>query len=224
MPSPRARRRRLVAERPWLEHLDLYVDLFGDEPVAGYLWPGAHGGARTADQAGEILAGDVEHWQRESFGPWLFFEGSTGLFVGRGGLRRTTLDGGDYVEVLYAVRSDVWGHGYGGEMATFAVTQARVMGLREVVGFVAVENIPSQRVMERGGLRFESVFERARLPHRLARISFHPASPGTPARAKTAPQRSSRGRAREDEKGPVRERTRTTVRAQTEGRSSPRAE
>jgi [ribosomal protein S5]-alanine N-acetyltransferase len=217
MPPPGAPRSRLVAERPWQEHVGLYVDLFGDELVAGYLWPGALGGARTADQAGGMLAGDIEHWQRESFGPWLFFEGSTGLFVGRGGLRRTTVDGRDCVEILYAVRSDVWGQGYGSEMAMFALASARGMGLREVVGFVTVDNLASQRVMERAGMRFESVFERASLPHRLARVSLNSVSPRLPAGGRIAHERPSRERRRGDEKA------RTVERAQTEGRSSPRA-
>lgn len=193
------------------------MGLFGDELVAGYLWPGALGGARTAAQAGEMLAGDIEHWQRESFGPWLFFEGSTGLFVGRGGLRRTTVEGEDCVEVLYAVRSDMWGHGYGSEIAAFALLRARGMGLREVVGFATVANVPSQRVMEGVGMRFERVFERAGLPHRLARVSFQSAFPRPLAGAHTARERRSRGGGGEDERG------RTGERPQTDGRSSPRA-
>lgn len=163
-------RSRLRPERPWREHLHLYVDLFSDPPVADALWPGALGGPRTAHQASEILAGDIRHWHHESFGPWVFFEAHTGLFVGRGGLRRTTVSGEDVVEVLYALRSDSWGHGYASEIASLALAEARRLELSEVVGFAATTNTPSLRVLQRVGIRFEGVFDRATIPHRLGRV------------------------------------------------------
>src|SRR5271155_736339 len=95
---------RLRPERPWREHARLYIDLFADRTVAAALWPGALGGPRTAAQASALLEADIEHWQREAFGPWVFFEARTGVFVGRGGLRRGTVAGRECVEVLYAVR------------------------------------------------------------------------------------------------------------------------
>jgi [ribosomal protein S5]-alanine N-acetyltransferase len=161
---------RLRPERPWREHLCLYVDLFGDPPVGHSLWPGALGGPRTPRQASEILAGDIHHWHRESFGPWVFFESQTGLFVGRGGLRRTTVSGRDVVEVLYALRSDSWGRGYASEIARLALAEARRLELPEVVGFAATTNTPSLRVLHRVGIRFEEMFDRAAVPHRLGRV------------------------------------------------------
>jgi len=148
----------------------LYVDLFADRAVAAALWPGALGGPRTARQASEMLAADIEHWQRESFGLWVFFEAQTGMFVGRGGLRRTTVAGRQCVEVLYAVRSDAWGRGYASEMASVALAHARRLGLAEVVGLAATGNSASLRVLEKAGIRFEGVCERAGLPHKLGRF------------------------------------------------------
>jgi len=81
-----------------------------------------------------MLAGDIEHWQERSFGPWIFFEIATGMFVGRAGLRSTTIAGSECVEVAYAVRPDAWGHGYATDMAAVAVEHARHLGLVEVVG------------------------------------------------------------------------------------------
>jgi RimJ/RimL family protein N-acetyltransferase len=160
---------RLRLERPWQEHAGLYRDLFADPAVAATLWPGAHGGPRTDRQASAILATDLLHWQRESFGPWLFFETSSGVFVGRCGLRRTTILGRRSVELLYAVRSDSWGEGHATEMATAAMAHARRLGLAEVVGFTAITNRASRRVLEKAGMRFETIFEHAGLPHWLGR-------------------------------------------------------
>src|SRR5271165_2014155 len=150
---------RLRRERPWQEHAGLYRDLFADPAVAATLWPGPHGGPRTDRQASAILATDLLHWQQEAFGPWLFFETSTGVFVGRGGLRRATVRGRRSIELLYAVRTDSWGEGYATEMATVAMAHARRLGLDEVVGFTATSNAASRRVLEKVGMRFETTFQ-----------------------------------------------------------------
>lgn len=165
-------RTRLRAQRPWREHERLYVDLFADPAVAGRLWPGALGGVRTGEQSSEILAADIAHWTRERFGPWVFFEASTGVFVGRGGLRRTTVAEEERVEILYAVRSDAWGRGYATEMALLAVAYARQLGLTDVVGLAASGNLASVHVLEKCGLRFDpgERFEYAGLPHLLGRL------------------------------------------------------
>ena len=116
-----------------------------------------------------MLRADIDHWQRESFGPWVFFETATGMFVGRGGLRRRTLADDDCVEVMYAVRPDAWGAGYATEMATIALAHARRLGLTEIVGFTSTANGASRRVLEKIGIRFEKRFQHAGLPHWLGR-------------------------------------------------------
>ena len=124
----------------------------------------------NANQAAQILAADLSHWQERSFGPWVFFETATGVFVGRGGLRTSTVAGRECVEVLYAVRSDAWGKGYASEIAARAIAHARRLGLAEVVGLVATSNAASRRVLEKSGIRFEGTLEHADLPHWVGRV------------------------------------------------------
>ena len=45
------------------------------------------------------------------------------MFVGRGGLRRSTITGKDCVEVPYALRPDAWGRGYATEIALLAISE-----------------------------------------------------------------------------------------------------
>ncbi len=180
MPSDHATAARLRAERPWREHEALYRDLFSDPAVATPLWPGALGGVRSARQAAEILARDIEHWQNASFGPWVFFEAGSDMFVGRGGLRRCRIAGGDSVEILYAVRSDAWGDGYATEIATRAVAHARRLALPELVGFTAISNRASQRVLQKAGIELTELVTYAGIPHLLGRIAI-----AEPSRART---------------------------------------
>jgi RimJ/RimL family protein N-acetyltransferase len=162
--------RLLRNERPWLEHLALYRDLFSDPAVALVLWPGALGGQRTEDQIAEILSSDIRQWQVLGFGPWVFFERETGMFVGRGGLRRSTIAGRERVEVLYALRPDAWGRGYATEIALLAIGEGRRLGLAEIHGLVAPHNLASRRVLEKAGIRFEATVEHGGLPHLLGRV------------------------------------------------------
>jgi [ribosomal protein S5]-alanine N-acetyltransferase len=177
--SSRVIRLRLRAQRPWREHERLYADLFADPAVAATLWPGTLGGVRTREQSRGILDADIEHWLQERFGPWVFFEAG-GMFVGRGGLRRTTVAGRDCVEVLYAVRSDAWGRGYATEIAMLAVAHARRLGLTDIVGFTMTANLASRRVLEKAGMRFDEreTFEYAGLTHWLGRLGPRDADSG----------------------------------------------
>jgi len=164
--------RRLRGERPQCEYAALYAGLFGDAAVAATLWPPHLGGARTPEQATELLVADMRHWGHVGFGPWVFFEAATGRFVGRAGLERTDVGDRPSVEVLYAVGHDAWGRGYATEMAIAAVECARRLGLPEVVGFTLTTNIASQRVLEKAGLVYERVLEHAGLPHWFARLAL----------------------------------------------------
>jgi RimJ/RimL family protein N-acetyltransferase len=169
-----ARARLLRAERPWREHLALYCDLFCNDEVAATLWPGPLGGPRSRSQVEEILGADIRHWEERRFGPWVFFERETGVFVGRGGLRHTTIAGVTGVEVLYALRPDAWGRGYATEIAALAIAEGRRVGLAEVFGIAAYTNVASRRVLEKSGLRFQATVEHAGIPHWLGRTRLVP--------------------------------------------------
>jgi RimJ/RimL family protein N-acetyltransferase len=164
------RARKLRPERPWREHERLYRDLFADPAVAAVLWPREAPVLAAERHAREILGADIHHWQERSYGPWVFFEVATGMFVGRGGLRRSTIAGSECVEVLYALRHDAWGRGYGTEIAVLAVEQARRLGISEVVGVTATSNRASQRVLEKTGMRLQERVDHAGLPHLLGRL------------------------------------------------------
>jgi [ribosomal protein S5]-alanine N-acetyltransferase len=160
---------RLRRERPWQEHALLYRDLFTDPAVATVLWP-REPQERADERAQEVLRRDIEHWQSFSFGPWVFFELATGMFVGRGGLRRSVIAGSECVEVLYALRPDVWGRGYATEIALVSVQHAQELRISEVVGLAAVSNRASRRVLEKAGLAPREPVEHVGLPHLLGRL------------------------------------------------------
>jgi [ribosomal protein S5]-alanine N-acetyltransferase len=164
------RTRRLRPERPWQEHGQLYEDLFAHPAVAAALWPDEPPGPGRSRRAADVLAADIAHWHEHSFGPWVFFEIATGMFVGRGGLRSSTIAGRECVEVLYAVRPDAWGRGYATDMAVLALEHAHRLRLAEVVGLTATSNVASRRVLEKAGMRLGERLQHAGLPHLVGRM------------------------------------------------------
>jgi len=118
-----------------------------------------------------ILKTSIEHWEQNSFGLWVFFEKETGLFIGRAGIRRAYVAGKEEVEVAYALVPEFWGQGFATEMTQEIVRFAfEEFQLPELVCFTLVENIASQKVMERSGFEFEKRMVHAELPHLLYRM------------------------------------------------------
>jgi ribosomal-protein-alanine N-acetyltransferase len=70
------------------------------------------------------LAGDIEHWERYSFGPWLLRDRAGGEMVGRGGLKHTTVTGVDEVEIGWAIHPARWGEGLATEVARKSIQTA----------------------------------------------------------------------------------------------------
>ena len=116
------------------------------------------------------LAGDIEHWERHGFGPWLLRDRAVGEIVGRGGLKHTTVTGVDEVEIGWTIHPARWGEGLATEVARESVQTAfDVLGLDEVIAYTATDNVASWRVMEKAGMEFDREIVAAGLPHVLYR-------------------------------------------------------
>jgi RimJ/RimL family protein N-acetyltransferase len=116
------------------------------------------------------LAGDIEHWDRYGFGPWLLRDRSNRQLVGRGGLKHTTASGIDEVEIGWAIHPDRWGEGLATELARASVQSAfDVLSLDDVIAYTANDNIASWRVMEKAGMEFDREIVAVGLPHLLYR-------------------------------------------------------
>lgn len=121
------------------------------------------------------------HWEAHDFGPRLFFRRDggpipkTGLeppdsFVGWCGLRHQLVDGVAEIELLYALRPDLWRQGFGRAMARATLDEgfARI-DAASVVAFTLPDNRASRGVMERCGMTYERDITHAGLPHVLYR-------------------------------------------------------
>jgi RimJ/RimL family protein N-acetyltransferase len=157
---------RLVGERLREEHFEYLLTQDSDPDVMATL-----GGVRSENETWENLWSGLDHWERNGFGPWVFYARETGEAVASAALRRVEIEAQPEVEVGYRVAAAWWGRGLATEMAAALVGVARDrLGLQEIVAFTLPYNLASRRVMEKVGFTYERDIEWAALPHVLYRL------------------------------------------------------
>ena len=126
--------------------------IYGDAETMRYI---GRSGRPTEDPAGtaRILAWLRRHEELHGFGLWALDERDGEPLVGVAGLLWE--DGhGPEVEVVYLVRRDRWGRGYATEAARAALERAHgPLGLPRVIALAYPDNLASQRVMAKAGMR-----------------------------------------------------------------------
>jgi len=106
----------------------------------------------TKEGAEKIVAHMMDHWQRHGYGPWAVEPAGGGALMGRCGL--LYLAETDSVEVDYILGRDYWGQGFATEAACASVDYAfEVLHAGHVTGIVHRENLASQRVLEKLGMK-----------------------------------------------------------------------
>ena len=125
-------------------------------------------GVLTRAESDAVVDRIRTHFAVHGYGLWAVE--AEGCFAGFTGLGWSGVTGVRALEVGWRLATAYWGRGY----ATEAARAALDVGLRqvpEVVSFTALTNAPSQRVMQRLGMRRVREFDNPRpdLPERLRR-------------------------------------------------------
>ena len=99
---------------------------------------------------------------------WAVEEKTSQEFIGLVGLHHSDLRifaGKEAVEIGWRLRKEFWNRGYATEAAQacldFAFQQA---GLSEVYSFTSLLNLPSQKVMQKLGMKFVKEFDNEKVP------------------------------------------------------------
>lgn len=172
---------RLLVRPPRPLDQDAYRALFLDPAVTEWLRPAPLDPIVDSEVAG-MLGDDQAHWVEHGFGPWVLVERAGGMTVGRGGLRRTQVDGVCTVELPWTIGTAHWGRGFATEAAKAAIEWARSLGLDEVVALIMGGNGRSRKVAEKAGLELAGRTRHAGLPHLVYRLQLAqaPGRPGPP--------------------------------------------
>lgn len=151
--TPRLRLREFTCD-----DVGLLVDLDSDPDVMHYIT----GGSPTSRS--EIEDEVLPHWldlyvTTPGFGFWAAEERVTGECVGWFHLRLRDGHPVDEPELGYRLRQRSWGRGYATEGSRALIDDAfMTRGARRVVAETMVVNAASRRVMEKAGMRADSVF------------------------------------------------------------------
>lgn len=116
-------------------------------------------GVRTIEDATQyILQGPVEMYTRRGFGFCIVESKEQAQPMGICGLtQREYLDCPD---IGFAFLPQHWGNGYAHEAATAVLEYAtRELALKRVVATTRIDNVSSQKLLEKLGLRFERVMD-----------------------------------------------------------------
>jgi RimJ/RimL family protein N-acetyltransferase len=129
----------------------------GDERVMRFIGSGLPG--RTRDECAAVLARTIAFASAHpGMGLLHASRRDDGAFVGGCGL--FPLPGTDDIEIAYRLPHARWGAGYGTEMAGAVLAHAfGALGLARVVGVTHLDNVASQRVLQRIGMREEGTAE-----------------------------------------------------------------
>jgi RimJ/RimL family protein N-acetyltransferase len=125
----------------------------GDDRVMRYIGAGLPG--RTREQTAQALARMVTYAAAHAgYGLLHASRRADDYFVGGCGL--FPLPDCEDIEIAYRLRYDSWGQGYATEMARAVLEHGfTTLGLARIVGVMFPENLPSQRVLVKIGMRDE---------------------------------------------------------------------
>lgn len=145
--------KRLQLRHQVLSDLDGLWALYQNPNITKYI-PDA---PRSREEAREELEWHMHgHPKHPELGLWATIHKETGKFIGRCGLLPWTIDGQYDVEVAYTLAEDFWGQGLGSEAAQGILQYGfETLKLKRMICLIDPDNIPSQRVAERIGMRFE---------------------------------------------------------------------
>jgi len=133
------------------EDFDAIFALNSDPEVMRYITGGE---PMPRDQVEARLQFYLDHWQRHGFGLFAIEDIDTGEFAGFCGLQY--LDSTSEVEVGYRLAEKYWGKGIATESGRVSLQFGfDYLNLDRIVAVVHPENLASQRVIEKLGLRYE---------------------------------------------------------------------
>jgi RimJ/RimL family protein N-acetyltransferase len=160
---------RLVLRKPRLEDAADLAVAYADPQTMRYIGDGS---TATRDEVEQGIAQWLERWKSWGLSLCSLERREDGRVVGRAGFLRwdpeTWEVGGTETEIGWLLAREHWGHGYATEAALALRDWAFAdRGLTRLISLIHPDNLPSIRLAERAGERYERDVEVRGHPTRL---------------------------------------------------------
>lgn len=156
-----------------LEDLSAIHRIWVDPEVRRYLWDDERISEERAESG---IAASIESFESCGFGLWAVLHKEDGELIGFCGLR--SLEDTPEIELLYGISPSYWEVGLATEAARAAIRYGfEEAGFDRILGITDTENVSSQRVLEKVGMRFEkhAIYEgRKETRYEISRKEFRP--------------------------------------------------
>lgn len=147
--------------RPWRESdLAPFAEQNADPEVMRFL-----GGLLTREESDAYVRRAEAHHAAHGFCKWAVEAPGVAPLIGGVGMSYVSFDASftPAVEVAWRLHKRFWGEGYATEAARAAIDDGFTrVGLRDIVALTTLANLPSQRVMQRLGMRRDIEFDHPR--------------------------------------------------------------
>jgi [ribosomal protein S5]-alanine N-acetyltransferase len=146
--------KRLSARFLNVSDIPEWAHFFNDELAVEFLpWPDS---STSPDKAAQWIERQLNRYSNQTYGLQKLILKGTGEFIGQCGLLKQEVDGVQETEVGYHIFKKHWGQGFAPEAAELFISFAFRNDLsRSVISIIDINNIRSQRVAEKNGLKRE---------------------------------------------------------------------
>ena len=131
--------------------LEPLAALWADPDVTYYV-----GGPRDYGEVLKTLREDAQVNPPPVFDLWPVIEKKTGQIIGHSGVSDKEIDGRNELEIVYVLARSAWGKGFATEVAIALKDYAfNELSLKRVVALIDPDNLKSEMVATKVGLRYE---------------------------------------------------------------------
>ena len=144
---------RLILRHLVIGDLDELFALYSDPEIRRYFPEGVLSFEETKEELEWFLNGHPKH---PELGLWATVHKEAGKFIGRCGLLPWQIDGKLEVEIAYLIDKSFWGQGLATEAARGILQYGfERLKLSRLICLIDPENIPSQKVAKKIGMKLE---------------------------------------------------------------------
>lgn len=143
---------RLHTRKLTLDDVSAWTEFIADEEAMQF-FP-QQGELTSYERSALWVQKQLDRYAENRFGLQALINKDTGEFVGQCGLLTQEIDGGIKLEVGYHIFKKYWGKGYAPEAAKLFINFVFENDISEyVISIIHIDNLKSQRVAEKNGLK-----------------------------------------------------------------------